>query len=192
MADPVLALEKLYDDCVARFAAEGPFVSGSTPVPQLFGWRYVAQHHVGPRIVWVPGNPLGAAGRFAAPRNPGGDIRSLGTLVEQFHVVISSNDPDEPENERANYHATRVLHDYWFRAIYLAAHGTILVDSGEWITEKLERRFGTALRVIGTIQSKLPDVAPDGPDYELAPDETAAEIAVTELDNTETLTVEPS
>jgi hypothetical protein len=194
MADPaVLALEVLYENVVARFALEGPYIpGGGTPVPQPFGWRFVAQHHVGPRIVWVPGNPLGAAGRFSGPRNPGGGPRSLGTLVEQFHVVISSNDASAPEDERLNYRATRLLHDAWFRAVYLAAHGTILLDSGEWITEQLERRFGTAIRVIGTIQSMIPDVTPSGPDYELAPDDMGAELEVSELDNTETLTVEPS
>lgn len=187
-----LALEKLFDDVVARFAAEGPFVTGDTPVPQLFGWRYVAQHHVGPRIVWVPGSPYAVIGRYGAPRNPGGDPRSLGTLPEQFHVVISSNDDDAPEDERANYHVVRLLHDYWFRAVYLAAHGTVSFELSEWLDDKLERRFGAALRVIASVQAKLPDLAPEGPDYDLAPAGTLAEVGVTELDVTETLTVEPS
>lgn len=186
----VLALEKLYDDVSARFLAEGPYLTGATPVPNLFGWRFVAQHHTGSRIVWVPGNPLGAAGRYGPPRNPGGDPRSLYTVFEQFYVVISSNDPDAPEDERKNYHVTRILHDYLARAIYLAAHGTVSLETPEWITEKLERRFGTALRVIGTIQATVPDLAPGGPPYDYAPEDTSAVIDVTELDNTEQLIVE--
>jgi hypothetical protein len=196
----VLALENLYDAVCARFLAEGPFLLPSlppgdptpanTPVPNLFGWRFVAQHHTGSRIVWVPGNPLGVAGRYGPPRNPGGEPRSLFTVFEQFYVVISSNDPAAPEDERKNYHATRMLHDYWARAVYLAAHGVLTLESPEWITDKLERRFGTALRVLGTIQATVPDEGPDGPPYVDAPADTKAEIDVTELDNTEHLTVE--
>jgi hypothetical protein len=184
---PVLALELLYDAVVARFASEGP-----AGVSQVFGWRWLAQQHTTPTIVWVPGNPLGIAGRISPPRNPGGDPRSLGTLVEQFHVVISSFDLEDQENERLQYRATRLLYDAWHRAVYHAVHGTFSLEQPEWLTEKLERRFGTALRVIGTIEAKIPDVAPTGPDYEHAPSDTGAEVDVSELDNTEHLTVEAS
>jgi hypothetical protein len=186
MADaPVLALELLYEAVKVRFLAEG-----GPAAAQPFGWRSVAAQHVGPRIVWVPGNPLGAIGRIGPPRNPGGDPRSLGTIYEAFHVVISSQDPEDPEDEQLQYRTTRLLYDAWHRAVYHAAFGTVALESPEWLIEKLERRFGTALRVVGTIQAKIPDVGPDGPPYEDAPDDTSAEVAVTELDNTETLIVE--
>lgn len=187
MADPVLALELLYDAVVARFTAEGP-----ANVSQPFGWREVAKQRVNARIVWVPGNPIGAVGRVGPARNPGGDPRSIGTLLENFYVVISAQDPTAPENERLQYRATRLLRDYWYRAIYLAARGTFTIESEEWLVDKLERRYGTALRVIGSIQSKIPDEAPDGLDYELAPDDTEAEIENSELDNTETITAAPT
>jgi hypothetical protein len=186
MADAaVLALELLFDNVVARFTAEGPTAT------QLFGWRWVAQHHLGPRIVWVPGNPSGSIGRVGPARNPGREPRSLGTLNENFYVVISSHDAAEPENERLQYRATRLLRDYWFRAVYLAARGTFTLDSEEWLINQLERRFGTALRVTGSIQAMLPDVPPDGPETEDAPADTVAEIGVSELNVTETLTVAP-
>lgn len=186
MAEPVLALEVLYEAVKTRFLLEGPL-----NVAQPFGWREVAKQHTGARIVWVPGNPLGAAGRFGPARNPGGDPRSLGTLIEQFFVVISANDPSDPENERLQYRATRKLYDYWHRAVYLAVHGTFALDAPEWLgADSPERRFGTALRVVGTIEAKIPDAAPSGVDYELAPDDTSVEVGVSELDNTETLTVE--
>lgn len=186
MADPVLALEVLYDKVCARFTAEGP-----ANVAQPFGWRFVNQQHVGHRIVWVPGNPAGAVGRLGPARNPGGDPRSLATLHENFYVVISAQDPTSAEDERLQYRVTRLLRDYWFRAVYLAAYGTFAIESEEWLVDQKERRFGTALRVIGSIQSKVPDEAPAGPDYELAPVDTAAELGVSELDVTETLTVAP-
>lgn len=184
MADK-LALLTLYDAVVAQFAADD-----MTGVAQPFGWRFVAQHFVGNRIVWVPGNPIGMVGNMLPPRNPGGDPRSLGTLDEQFYVVICGQDPSDPENERAQYDVTRRLRDFWFRAVYHAAHGTFRIVAEEWITSKLERRHGTAIRLVGAIQSKVPDIGPDGPEYALAPDDTGAEVEVSELDNTETLTVE--
>src|SRR5262245_16062971 len=103
---PVLALELLYDAVIARFLLEGP-----AAVAQPFGWRESAQQHVGPRIVWVPGDPVGGLGVINAPRNPGTEPRSIGTLIERFHVIISHQDPEDPENERLQYRCTRLLHD---------------------------------------------------------------------------------
>lgn len=189
-ADPVLALEVLYDKVVARFAAEGPYYNAA-PVPQPFGWRYPAQQHVGPRIVWVPGEPQGSIGQIGPPRNPGQPARSLGTLLEYFHVIISSQDPEAPENERLQYRTTRLLHDYWYRAVYHAAYGTFEVDREEWVIDKLERRFGTALVVTVILQAKLPDLAPDaaadGGPY--APEDTEVQVDDSLLDVTEQLKV---
>lgn len=187
MADPILALERLYDAVVASFATEGP-----AGVAQPFGWRSVAQQRVTARIAWVPGTPPGAVGRLGPARNPGGDPRSLATLNENFYVVISAEDRTAPEDERLQYRATRLLHDYWFRAVYLAAHGTFAIESEEWIVEKLERRYGAAIRVIGSIQSMIPDEAPDGIEYENAPADTDAELEVSELDATEMIAVAPT
>jgi hypothetical protein len=135
---------------------------------------------------------MGAAGSLAPPRNPGGIPRSLATLLEHFYVIISSQDPSDPENERLQYRTTRMLHDYWLRAVYHAAHGTYDIQAEEWNTTKLERRFGTAIVVIGVIQSAVLDVGPDGTDGGVwAPADTGAVIENSELDVTETLTVAP-
>jgi len=77
MAD-VLALEALFDAVKARFTAEGPVAAN------VFGWRQPAQHPVGARIAWIPGDPAGNAGAAIAPRGPGGNPRSLATYEEQF------------------------------------------------------------------------------------------------------------
>lgn len=183
---PVLALELLYDAVQKRFELEGPF-----GVSQPFGWRPPAQQHIGPRIVWIPGDPVGTmAGVIGPARNPGGAPRSIGTIDERFTCVISSQDPSDPENERLQYRCTRLLADYWYRAVYLFAHGTFEIEGEEWLIDKKERRFGTALRVVGTIEAMLPDLGPDGSDFEYAPADTEAAIDVTVLDNTETLAVQ--
>lgn len=172
----ILALPKLYDDVVARFALEG------TNVPNVFGWREPAKQLVGPRIAWIPGDPAGAAGEIVSARNPGRNPRPLATLDELFTVEISSADPTKPEDERGQYQATRVLHDAWYRAVYLAARGTFAIQSVAWITTKKERRYGTALRVVCTIEAMVPDLP-----LTAAPVDVHADIEVSELDVTEHL-----
>jgi hypothetical protein len=174
MAD-TLALEKLFNDVEALFIAEG------TNVPNLFGWRIPAQQVIGPRIAWVPGNFGGNAGEDAPARNPGRNPRSLGTFRELFHVVISSEDPTAPEDELAQWKSTRLVFDAWYRAVYLSAHGTYRVLAIEWVTDKMERRFGAALRVTCAIESMVPDEA-----LAVAPVDTVAVITASELDVTDT------
>lgn len=191
----VFPLTKLFDDVTAIFAADAAAVGhDEKPVPNLFGWRSPAQHGPqGPRINWVPGGPNGALGTLAAARpTRAAGARSLGTLVELFYVEIKSNDGTDPENERKQYQAVRELHDAWWRAAYLSAGARLQVVSSEWLTEKLERRFGAALRVVCTVEAMIPDEpytpVPTDPS---TGDVVSALIDVTELDHTETVRFTP-
>lgn len=181
----VLALPRLYDAVVARFAAEG------TAVPNLFGWREPAQKLVnGSRICWVPGDDTGALGDVGPAKYPGRVPRSIATLLELFTVTIQANDPSSPENERLQYQAVRELFDAWYRAVHLAAYGTFQVVSTEWVTDKKERRFGAALRVACTIEAMIPDpISPDSvtdATEAAKPDPMLAEVETTVLDVSET------
>jgi hypothetical protein len=181
-----LALEKLYDDVVARFAAEGEY-TGVNVVAQPFGWRFPSEQYDGiNRIVWVPGDPQGNVGVVKAPKYPGQlPRRPLATLLERFYVTVSSYDPTDYENERKQYAATRLLRDAWHRACYLAAHGTWRIESEAWVTIRNERRLGTALRIVCTIEAMVPDAA-----VAQMPTEAArAVIEQSELSTTETNTV---
>lgn len=181
MAD-VLALSKLFADVTARFEAD------STDVPNLFGWRVPSQQlTTGQRIVWVPGDPSGSAGEIAPPRNPGGNPRSLGVLLEIFTVWITGIDGTDPENETAQYIATRSLYDAWYRAVYLAAVGTFSIKSTAWVVNRKERRHGATLCVVATVQAKIPDEAFPVVDVSAA----EARITVKELDVTEQWETEP-
>ncbi len=177
MAD-TWALTKLFDDVVARFAAEG------LAVPNLFGWRESAKNTPGKRVVWYPGDPRGDLGDLAVARYPGRNPRPLATLHELFTVEITSNDAAGPENERSQYLAVRQLFDAWFRAVHLAASGTYKIDSCEWVIDKKERRHGACIRVVGSVEAMIPDT-----EITAAPVDTGADIDVEELDVSENFVV---
>jgi hypothetical protein len=89
-----------------------------------------------------------------------------------------------PENELLQWKATRLLFDAWYRAVYLAAHGTFEIQDSRWVIDKTERRRGNAIRVLGAIQSMVPDS-----EIPSAPVDTHAEITLTELANVEVFEV---
>jgi hypothetical protein len=180
MAD-TLALIALYDAVVARFVLEG------TAATNHFGWRASAQQLPGQRIVWIPGDEDGDIGEMLAPRHPGGNPRSLGTLDEIFRVEIKGEDTTAPESERAQYIAARFLFDTWYRAIYLAAHGTFAIKTANWIVDKKERRHGASINVVCAIQAMIPDS-----EQGVAPADTRAVIDVTQLDVTEQFETAPA
>lgn len=164
----ILALEKLYSDVLARFTLDG------TAVANVFGWRATDELiPSGARIAWVPGDPRGGVGETGPARNPGRNPRSVATLRELFHVVISASDPSDPENEAKQYHTVRLLRDAWLRAVHLASYGTYRITAEEWLTDKKVRRRGAALRVTCTIEAMVPD-APK----EIAPADVGADISV--------------
>lgn len=175
MAD-VLALELLFDSVVARFAAE--VAPGVAPVPNLFGWRDPAQKlTTGARILWIPGNPNGDLGSLLPATQPGRNPRSIATLAELFTVEILAHDAAALENERAQYHATRLLFDAWLRAVYLAMPGRVALVTNEWITDRKERRFGAAIRAVCTVSAMVPDA----PYEQLEADDNPMAVVDTEL-----------
>ena len=178
----VFALEKLFDDVVARFTAE------STAVTNLFGWREPARHKtVASRIVWVPGRAGdGDAGAILPPREPGRNPRPLLSHGELFHVRISGFDATEPEDERKQYAATMLVFHAWARAVYLAARGTISFRAINWNTSKLERRHATELVCLVELRGMIPDV-----EQAIAPVDTTAAIDTSLEDVTETTVAAP-
>jgi hypothetical protein len=151
-----LALPKLYTDVKARFSAE------STTANVVFGWREPAkQINQGPgranRICIVPGDESGDIGEITSARNPGRNPRPLATLNEVFSVYVFGWDSSAPEDELKQYIATRFLYDAWYRAVYLAAHGTFQVLSAKWVTTQMERRFGAEILAVYAIESMIPD-----------------------------------
>ncbi len=181
----LFALPALFDAVVARFEEDG------LEVPNFFGWREPQKNkRTKSRIVWVPGAPTGSAGVIMPARNPGTNPqpqntgRSLATLNELFHVVITAVSKKDSEDELLQYEAVRLLYDAWYRAVYLAAHGTFGVQSTDWNLSKNERRHGAELIALCTIQSMIPDKA-----HGTAPTDAMAVIDVSLEDVTDQITV---
>lgn len=179
------ALVRLYDAVVARFALEGSGPESPTEVAQSFGWREdPKQKTTAGRIVWRPGDRSFGLGTLVPAKQPGRiDARPLATLGELFTCTISANDPTSPEDETAQYTATRALFDAWYRAVYLAARGTFAIISAEWVTGNPggsinQRRHGAAIRVVVQLDAAILD-AP----LESAPTDTAA-VVVSTMDAT--------
>lgn len=155
----VLALPLLHDAVEARFADEGATCAF------LFGWREPATQVRGPRIVVVPGDDV--AGTFAsgigAPKKPGQNPRGLANIPELFHVIVSTADLADAENERVQYTACRLLLDGWIRAAVLYAGPRLRYVSGSWLTDRSTRRYGASLVTVWSIDAVVPDVTfPEG------------------------------
>jgi hypothetical protein len=157
----ILALPRLHDAVVARFALDAAVADPPVTAPeQPFGWRPVAQQPHGHRIVWVPGDDSnGDLGELGPAKYPGGLPRTLGTLGELFTVYLEAHDITAPENERSQYIASRLLFDAWVRAVHLAASGTFSIVSANWVDSKKERRFGATIRVVAMIEAAIADSA---------------------------------
>lgn len=182
----VLAVPRLFDLVVARFAADAAAaVPPTEPPAQSFGWREPPKKNAsGPRIVWVPGDDSsGDAGPILPARQVNRNPRPLATLAELVTVYIEASDLAAPEDERAQYQVVRELHDAWLRAVHLAARGSYEIRSQRWVIDKNVRRHGAALRVLLAVEAMVPD-AP----YTAAPPPLSAEIDVHELDHSEPLT----
>jgi hypothetical protein len=119
-------------------------------------------------------------------------------LDELFTVYITGQDASDPENEQKQYHIARIVRDQWYRAVYLAAHGTFAVRNEMWLVEKIERRWGASLRLICSIQAPVLDaVNGDSGIIDAAQDAIddgttlGAEIPVELHDNTEVMSIPP-
>lgn len=162
----VLAIPNAYDLIVSRFALDG------TACDFAFGWRETQRQLTSPRrIVFQPGDPTGTLGDVAPARFPGRNPRPIATLNELVTVFVEAHDAADPENERAQYQATRELFDGFYRALYLACRGTFEVVSSKWDTSKNLRRRGAMLVAVISLQAMIPDSA-----LTAAPVDTSASI----------------
>lgn len=180
-AIPTMALEFLFD-CV-----ETDFRTEDVDAPMFFGWREPDKHKRSTwRITWVPGDEGDNLGAITAPRAPGNNPRTLGTLSELATVRVEAYEPQNPTDERKQYNAARRLFDLWYAAVYRCAHGKFEIVSARWDTSKKERRYGAAIVVVVSVEATLPDVT-----HDVAPVDVEGDIDTSLQDVTEP-TLEPT
>lgn len=165
----VLALELVFEDVAARFAAEAP------EVLITFGWRAPPnqlRQGVGRanRIAFVPGEEE-KAGSYLGARAPGRNPRPLRTFVETCTVFCWAFDGATKElanSDLAQWRAARLLHDAAIRAIELAMRKTSIANlsrvpftSPRWIMPDGERGFGAELAFVLSLESTVTDALPN-------------------------------
>lgn len=158
MSEPILALPNIYEKVKTFFADEGMGTSFA------FGWSEAPKQDNqgaggGNRIVYVPGDGSGSLGSLVAPKGPGRNPRPLANLIESFTVFVWGYDATKAGNDLAQYEATRLLYDSWYRAMYHVAHGTFSIVSQAWVTPpgRLSTR-GAAIQVVCAVQAVIPDL----------------------------------
>lgn len=146
-----------------------------TDLEAVFGWREVHRQQTKPRrVVWVPGDPTGKAGKLlGATKAPiatstrtgqAAKARNLADLDELFTVYVQAYDPTDPDNELKQYNEARLLFDALIAAIYRSSHeghavGVVHVDDPIWSVNQNEQKHGGRLTVVGRVRSPIPDDA---------------------------------
>lgn len=144
-----------------------------TDLEPVFGWREVHRQQCKPRrIVWVPGDPTGKAGKMlgatkapipAVTRTGQATVaRNIADLDELFTVYVQAYDPTDPDNELKQYTEARLLFDALIGAIYRASHGghsigVVYVEDPVWSVNQTEQKHGGRLTVVGRVRSPIPD-----------------------------------
>lgn len=77
-----------------------------------------------------------------------------------------------------HWKAARILYDAWYRAVYRATYGRFEILSTEWMHPRKEGAWGATIRVVGAIESMIPDSATGA-----APADVGADITVLQLTN---------
>lgn len=146
----------LIDQVVARFLAE------STPVEVAFGPRALALNTDGARVVIVPGNTAGGAGKVvAASHDVDASIRAQKVLAgfdELFTARIYSEDVNDPRDDAAQYLQARLVFDAFYRASFYGSRSLMQIADIRWDTERRESGHGLTMIVVFSIIAPIIDV----------------------------------
>lgn len=181
MGDVILAYEYLFD--TVRQAMTDLEISASN----VFGWLERDKQIEGATICWVPGDQSGKLGETVAASMPGRLPRPLATVRELFTIYITGFDLTAAENERAQYHATRVLRDQWYAAVYGAAHGRFVIRDESWVNST-SVLHGATLRVVIAFEAMVPELPTDIETLPTTADAVVEALLNDELSDVETVT----
>lgn len=134
--------------CIAEDVAD-TFALANRTDRVVFGWveptkqnNQAATPARAGRVVIVPGDDTGKAGKYTGPVQIGGKRRHLANRQELFQVRIWGHDPARPIDEKAQYRATRSLEDATLNALADAALGRYELSDPKWTISPVERLFG--------------------------------------------------
>lgn len=151
-----LPLIDLYERVEAAFAAEALALDldpPAVPPPFFFGRRALSEQGPIPRVVFVP-----EGSGFVAPLNPRRPpTRSLFGIEEGFAIYVVAQDPAQPDVERAQYAATRLLADAVVRHCQNLATTNFVPSRAEWVEGIVAKRRGAALKIECSITGAIPD-----------------------------------
>lgn len=184
-ARPTSALDYLYESVRAYFGAAGRL--------EVLDWGRRAltkQINQAPaparagRVVFVPGDDTGKAGKLGAPRHPGGYPRAIYSWNELATIHVWGHDPTAPNDERAHYRVGWDLFELTLRALRDAQVGRILMSDPVWTIAPVERVFGCELTFSVTVDGKILDdsvaiVKPTTPDFTAAMAFASGDVPVT-------------
>lgn len=117
----------------------------------------------------VVGAYLGAGVYFSADLASAG-VFTIGTTYA-FTTTAAVVKPSELDFD--HWKATRILYDSWYRAVYRATFGRFTIISTDWVRPRKEGAWGATIRVVGAIESMIPDSATGAAPADVGADITA-------------------
>jgi hypothetical protein len=111
------------------------------------------------KIVVAPGGlaPTRDLGKLLPPETLGGETtRSIARLDEQFRLYVAAYDPEECEDRRLQYIATRELFNVVFAGLRESYRAFIPV-SCSWQVGSVVAPFGAALMLVATVRASILD-----------------------------------
>lgn len=158
-ARPISALDKLFEDCRTAFGAAGRLEVldwGRRALTKQTNQQAASAGRAG-RVVFVPGDDTGKAGKLGPVRHPGQRPRSIARWDELAQVHVWGRDSISPNDERANYRVVWNLFELVMRAIRESACGRVEHSDPLWTIEPVERVFGAELTFSVTVHGRVSD-----------------------------------
>jgi len=157
------ALDQCFTDCSAYFVARS--------LPEVLRWgrkELTKQTNQKPggdragRIVFVPGDDAGKAGKIGMPKQIGsGFPRAIYGWAEQCTIHVWGHDGAAGrDDERAHYRVCVDLFECLMRAIRSSQCGEIEMGEVEWVVTPVENVFGCALKFPLIVHGQIQDARP--------------------------------
>ena len=107
------------------------------------------------RITVTPGDDTGKAGSLEGGKWGFGRRRQIATWIEPLTWTAWGIDTSRPNDEGAQYQATRALFERMLEALRSAQCGRFQLRDPKWTTVPVERSFGRALSIVVELETPV-------------------------------------